>query len=277
MRQATGVIRQAIDDILGDPKGAFICLLPFIAITAVMVATNLLAVNLFSDTQVSPDDLAWLRRIAIGVMLVVTALLFVAVSWTAIAWDRMIILSERYSKLPRIPLRALVRHIARSIVLTVIILLLMVPVAIGLLLITSEFQLSVGGGQIPFFIGVSSPGYAPSVILILLVVNVLMLAILGFYAGLFLRMSLVLPALSIGRPQLSRDIWLVTKGHFWSLFFPIGTVLVVIASAFGLLNSTLSFGGVVGIVTDSIMFMLGVSVLTRLYTHFFPEAPTPER
>ena len=240
MRLAARIVRQTVDDILGDPLGALICLLTVVLSIVVIW---------------------WLWGAAVSILLA-----FTAMSWAAIAWHRRVILSERSTWIvPRIPLATLPRYMITIVIMGVLSLLLTIPL-VWILQVTASFD--TADGRQYFALGGPAPISAP--------VGIAISLFDAMYYGLVLRISLLLPALSVGRPQPFRDVWRATDGHFWTLFFPLGAFLMVISTAFNWLSSVIYFGFVLDLIPAGLLFILGIGVVTRLHMHFFPEDPAPE-
>jgi hypothetical protein len=130
----------------------------------------------------------------------------------------------------------------------------------------NSFQSPGGAGQATrFMFGEPPTSFAPKDLLIWVLFN-------GVFAGILLRLSLILPAGAIGTAVPLGTVWHATRGHFLSLFAPLGLLLPIINLVFSLVSSVASFGGVLEILSACLLLLLGIGVVTRLYMLFFPTA-----
>jgi glycopeptide antibiotics resistance protein len=104
---------------------------------------------------------------------------------------------------------------------------------------------------------------------------VVWLLVTGFVNGVFLRLSLILPAGAVGEALGLSEAWRRTKGHFIRLFLPLGILIALVPYTFTWITSLISFGGVLDFIAFGVVTLLGIGVLTRLYLLFFKQAADP--
>lgn len=276
---ATRIVRETVDDILGDLRGALVCMMPLVAASFVMFAG---LYGIFSltppeafDATGQVDYTAEDAGIFALAMIVLLILFVVAWPWSAVAWHRKVVLREGTSSVfPRWQGGRILGYIGRTILVSVLALLASIP----LLLLASAVVPNVvsqgndGTAQsYEYTMGDGPTDLSPLGLAMWLVLS-------GFIYGLFLRLSLILPAGAVGKRLGVGQVWEGTKGHFFSLFVPLGLLLSVISTVLSLIASLVSFGGVLDILTFGMVTLLGIGVLTRLYLHFFPwDAPLVHR
>jgi hypothetical protein len=168
-----------------------------------------------------------------------------ALSWVAVAWHRYVLLEERSGLLPPLRQDLVWPYLGRTILLSLVILLLAIPVAfvVGLPLAMSES------------------------FVMLLIMGVLTTLALGWAA---MRLSLVFPARAVDRPM--------GFGESWSATAPASGGILVVVLVLAIINEVLGrlipalFGVnlVAQLLNLAVLWftaMLGLSVLTTLYGH----------
>jgi hypothetical protein len=258
MSLLVAIVRQTVDDILSAPGRAFVCLMPCIAGAAILIGLLVVYSNLITGFPGT-------ATIAAAVILFVI-FVFTCYTWTAVAWHRMVILSEPSRGLmPPWPGSLITGYIGRSLLLMILLLLLMIPFFIVFSAVNTVLPLGSDGQSFKFMLGEPPTSFAPQYLLVWVLFN-------GILAGLLLRISLILPGGAIGHPIPLAAAWDATRGHFLSLFVPLGLLLPIINLVFSLVSSVASFGGVLEILSAMLLLLLGIGVVTRLYMLFFPTA-----
>lgn len=267
MPVAFRILSQAVDDILSHPMGAIVCLLPTVvgvgmALAVVIPVIFWLQWLVNSETREAHAFQAFL------LIVVLVLLVGVGLCWTAVAWHRKIILGKKkFHLLPSGLVGLIARYFGASILIGILIMLTIIPFAFVLPFINDLMPL--GEGETRFDLGGAPPNFAPPALLVWLIFN-------GLCLGFLFRLSLALPALSLGKAPAFGDNWLATEGHFFSVFLPLGVLLPVIDFVFGLLSSLVSFGGVLEILSACLFFLLGIGIVTRLYMHFVLPGTVPD-
>jgi hypothetical protein len=255
------IVRQTVDDILSTPGRAFVCLMPCIAGAAILIGLLGVYGNLITGF---PGAATIAAAVILFVIFVVTCY-----TWTAVAWHRMVILSEpSRSLMPPWPGRLITGYIGRSLLLVILLLMLMIPFVIVFSAVNSVLPMGSDGQSFKFILGEPPTSYAPHYLLFWVLFN-------GILAGLLIRLSLILPAGAVGHPIPLAMAWDATRGHFLGLFVPLGLLLPMINFVFSLVSSVASFGGVLEILSAILLLLLGIGVVTRLYMHFFPAIDAP--
>lgn len=95
--------------------------------------------------------------------------------------------------------------------------------------------------------------------------------------GLFLRLSLILPAGAGDRPLPLGEAWSLTSGRFVSLFLPLGILLALVVPASDLIASLVSFGGMRDLFAMGFETLIGIGALTRLYIYIHALGANPRR
>jgi hypothetical protein len=273
---AVGILRETVDDVFSDPRGAIICLIPASFIFVVWFALD-------AFMPVNPDFISW--SLLQGILLLNLAKVFL-LAWTAVVWHRKILLQEELrSVLP--PLRA--RVVFAYLGGTLILLLIAVPAASHTFLLLWAY---VGVPFVPYrfltllaFVAASFPqGTAMEVYRTLLGevtgdylqgssllgVWILWLAITNLLFGAFLRLSLILPAIAVRHRLRMSEAWRGTKGHFFRLFFPLALFLNLLGIVFELTDLFVPLGLLFDLMSAGVLALVGIGVITRLYLHFFP-------
>lgn len=187
----------------------------------------------------------------LGAMLLLMIVTLVSSLWIAVAWHRFVLLKEEPGAiLPSWHGAEILRYFGWSIV-------------IGLILALAGFLLGLVAGLVVIPLAASAPSIAT--IIMTIVVG-------GPVAILFYRFGLKLPAVATGHELSLGDAWARTENSIGTLL-----QLAVIAILGGLavqLPSTLNpdpastINVVYSLVVNWIVMMIGVSILTTLYSHF---------
>lgn len=184
-------------------------------------------------------------------ILVILPLLLFVFSWVAVAWHRFVLLEEYPGALPQISGRPIWPYVGKTLLLTMILIGIAIPLFFILALVfgVNPMEMAAGGG--------AGGGVLAEIAVELLV------------SYLAMRLSLVLPAVSVGQPMGFIESWRVTRPVSGAI---VGVVLLLtgfnliatLASA-PLLGALPVIGALVFMATTWITMMVGVSILTTLY------------
>jgi hypothetical protein len=222
-----------------------------LAITAILAALGLGSFGALMATggeMTEEEALAAVSQFGWGTVFgsIIAAVVWLfALSWVAVAWHRHVLLEEKTGLLPPLRQDLVWPYLGRTILLSLILVLLSIPVAFGLGLL-----LAISDSFVMLFI-----------------VGVLTWLALGWVA---MRLSLALPARAVDRPM--------GFGESWNATAPASGGILVIVLVLGVINVILGwlipaiFGvGVVAAILSLVVqwftAMLGLSVLTTLYGH----------
>ena len=174
-------------------------------------------------------------------------IMFFAMSWAAVAWHRYILLEEYPGVLPAINDRPILGYIGKTLLLTLLLMLVMVPV---MLLLGGLFATLTQGGS--------------------LVTGLIVSGVLGILVSYFwLRWALVLPSTAVNKPMGIRESWAATANYTRTIL-GVAVLLMVLNLLLGLI--ALPFGAsivavVISYAVNWFTLMVGLSVLTTLYGH----------
>ncbi|SLN32663.1 hypothetical protein [Roseisalinus antarcticus] len=177
-------------------------------------------------------------------------------SWVSVTWHRFILLEEYPGSLPAIADRPIWAYIRKSLWLAILIILVFIPIILLLSLALGPMLAILGQfGALAFSL------------------------VLGLIFGyVWLRWSLILPAVAVGRQMTVSESWQATKpmsGTIWGVAF----LLILLNFVLGLI--TLPFGAsLVALLLAQIVnwftLMVGMSVLTTLYGNVVEKRPLAE-
>ena len=205
---------------------------------------------LMNADPADPEAMAAIAPQAMGLLVFVVAatlIVLFGLSWIAVAWHRFVLLEEYPRAMPALRDRPVWPYLGRSIVLALLLFLVMVPL------------LAIVGGVL-----------APVILSGGVLAQALLSLILGIvFSYLWLRWSLVLPAVAVGRPMGIGESWRATA--------PLSSTIVGVSALLALLNSVLGLlaapfgpglaGQIVAYAASWFTLMVGLSVLTTLYGH----------
>ncbi|ADO43810.1 hypothetical protein [Ketogulonicigenium vulgare] len=168
-------------------------------------------------------------------------------AWTAVSWHRFVLLEEYPGLLPRIPQNELAGYMWKTIVVSAMLVLILVPVSavIGIMMMGLVFLPSIIVGTLG--------GFAITLVVM----------------WLSLRFGLVLPAASVGAKMGVFQAWRATNPVSGQIFVIavivtlLNVVLSLIVSVFDGISPMLSFGLNIGVLWFSTL--LGLCLLTTLY------------
>ena len=221
-----------------------------VVLTTVMGALGLgtLALDPSAESLDGAAGLA-LGGILSAVVLLV-AILFI-VSWVAVAWHRYVLKEEMPGLLPPLRTDLVWPYLGRSILIALILILAAIPLGI-------VFGLVAGGTQ---SVTVAS------------VLGLLMALALGWIGT---RLSLVLPARAVERPMTFGESWAATAPATSAIFVVVlilALINFVLGSLFTLILGDNFVSGLLSLVVQWFITMLGLSVLTTLYGHLVERRP----
>lgn len=206
------------------------------------------------QARMMAGDFNWAGYAASLLLLLFTSL------WIAVGWHRYILTNETPQILPKLHLDRVMGYFGKSLLIGLII----VPVAMIAGVIVGLAVFPLFGDELmtrPFLIGIIFG------LLVYIPIGVIMM-----------RLSTMLPgvALQAGVPVMAG--WEATRGQTGTIFVVV--VLTVVASlvlsapSFGLLGSPTSVVALVWrFVSQWVMVMVGVSILTTLYGHYIEKRP----
>jgi len=181
-------------------------------------------------------------EIAFAVLLILLLFIFVS-AWIAVAWHRFILLEDYPGLLPPLAGRPVWSYIGKTILLSLVLTLVMLPAGFVMGLIMAVLQ-DAGTGLLPTFI--------------------LGLALYASY--MWLRFGIVLPATAVSRPMGFGEAWRATAPYATAI---LGTcvILILINTGVSLVSAILPqpLAGLLSLATSWITIMLGISILTTLY------------
>lgn len=223
--------------------------------------------NLPASTDASAPETGWLQLLPI----VVDLLQLPLVSIIAVAWHRLMLRDEPLGAGGELPLDGFVWRYTR---LALILTLCMMLVGLGPSLAISRLM---PPGEVPT---AGESGTLAGLSLLALVALVVSLVV-------FVRLSLLLPALAIGRNLTIREVWSGTRGSFWRLLLgalittvPPALTLMILGVALVSVNPGLSAAWSAAI--DTVLTMLNVlasvtslGFLSLAYRHLFEPPPFP--
>lgn len=180
-------------------------------------------------------------------VLIAGVILALAMSWAAVAWHRFILLEEYPGALPAFNESATLRYLGKSIVMSLLLVLIMVPVV--LLLGGLLAPLTQTGGLLAGIVATVVLGIIPSYV--------------------WLRWALVLPAAAVTRPMGIRESWRATAPHSRTIL-GVAVLLMLLNLVLGLIAVPFGASIVAVILSYAVNWftlMVGLSVLTTLYGH----------
>lgn len=199
-------------------------------------------------------DPAALSPGAAGLVLVGSAIYLVVVSWIAVSWHRFVLIEDYPGLLPALPARVVAAYVWRSIVITFLLMLALVPVvlAVGVLSVVLGIdQTAIGQLGLAAVIG----------------------TVLGY---LWLRIASVLPGLAVGRPLSIRGAWGATSA-LSAAIFGASALFVAFNILAAMLSAALFGAGPVRIVAEITIswatMMVGASLVTTVYGHAIEGRP----
>ncbi len=228
---------------------------PFlIALLVTMLLTALgvgAALGPTTDFTQAPDMTAgWGVGLFIGAFVTLTLWLFVF-SWVAVAWHRFILKEEAPGLLPPLRSDLVWPYLGRSILIALILILAAIP--LGLV-----FGLIADGSQSLAMAGI---------------VGILMALVLGWIGT---RLSLVLPARAVERPMTFGESWAATASASGAIFLVVlilSIVNVVLSGLFVMVLGDNVVSGLLSLIVQWFITMLGLSVLTTLYGNLVERRP----
>ena len=187
------------------------------------------------------------------VAVAVAVYLFVA-TWIAVAWHKFILVEDYPGILPALSVPTVMAYISKSFVIGILLLLALVP-----MLVVAGLVLGLLG----------------------LTENAIASLVIGFVLGLlltylWLRLSIVLPGVAIGKTMTNRQAWTATAPMSDDIFgasailVAINTVISFAADYF--LPSGLVYYAVI-VAINWFTMMVGISLLTTLYGHLVEKRP----
>jgi hypothetical protein len=264
------ILQTTVDDIFSDPKASVVCAVPFLAANLLLTAAVYLLVLATADVTQAQLDIPSPIIVGLAVLagLGLTILLVIGFLWTAVSWHRMIILGERPGAfLPVWPKGKIGGYLWRTILIGLLGILAMILLGgIGAIL-APETMVTIDGGQTDT-LQTAFPEEPEALSLRGILVGFVISAIL--YA-VYLRLGMALPAQASGGSLTIGQAWEASQGSFFSLYLPLGALLSLIETVFTAITGLVSFGGVLDFIGYGVMTLLGIGVLTRLYTARFPE------
>jgi hypothetical protein len=284
LKNAVSIVRQTIDDIASDLRGALFCLSPVLVVTGLwyclLAAIWFFKFNANRITDYLGKDVSELSFLAC--MAMASMILFMAASWSAVAWHRKIIGSEMSNgMLPVWNGRRIVGYLGRSFGTFVVAANVWVFLALPLIDLTMDVLpvLAFTKGEIPsqdFEAAVTKSDMFNIYLKMFMIVLVF-----SIFYGYLLCESLVLPARAMDNLLRVADVRRLTKGYFLRLFVPLGFLMLFLLNSFYLAVKMIlpddvpSFSYtflflVLGIV---LTHLLGFGILSRLYLRFVPQAP----
>lgn len=274
---AVRILKLTFDDVFRDLKVSLKISLPFLLTIGVIFLAVVIAV--FLDRQglaaesgsvleeqlgdVLQKDSHW----AIVVVAVVAFVLVIATFlWTAVAWHRYAALGETPEGwFPRWHKGMALRYFFATIVIFILAAVLTV-LPLGLI---SEVADKNPDGSVTF-----DPFALPYP---LTVKNVALAILFSFLiGGAVLRMSIMLPALSIGRNLGLGEAWSLGKEN-GMLFAVYGLIAVILMLGFGLTDFVTALVpdlGLMALLNIWIQILVGIGVVTRIYMHV-TQSPDP--
>jgi len=201
----------------------------------------------FTQPEVSAG---WGFGLFLGGIVTLVLWLFVF-SWVAVAWHRFILKEEAPGRLPPLRSDLVWPYLGRSILIALILILAAIP--LGLV-----FGLIADGSQSLAMAGI---------------VGILMALVLGWIGT---RLSLVLPARAVERPMTFGESWAATASASGAIFLVVLILAVinfVLGSLFSLILGDNLVSGLLSLVVQWFITMLGLSVLTTLYGNLVERRP----
>jgi len=189
----------------------------------------------------------------VGSVLLTAIVVMLISMWPIVAWHRYVLEEEQNPGfLPPLHLDRILAYAFQGILIGLLVLLAMIPVLIVIAVLAS-----VLGGNFVHVLPILEPG----------------LALLP--AWVFLRLSITLPDVALGKTRLSiTDAWKATSDAFGPVF---GLVLITVVMQFAIEQSLLLLTGPVVVVwwalTSVVFGLIQVSILTTLYGHYVEKRP----
>lgn len=179
--------------------------------------------------------------------------------WVAVAWHRFILLEEVPGAVPPVNLAAIWRYVGAAVVTLLVIFAVVVPLAIiGALLGTSLMPAST---------------FEPGLSLAVLSYAVIALPI----TYLCFRFAPLLPSAALGPRMALRDAWYATGAAGMAFVWLSVIVLIVEFAAQEIPNlfaaTALPLAVVLAALGNTVILMLGISLLTTIHGHYVQERP----
>ncbi len=184
--------------------------------------------------------------------------------WVVIAWHRFVLIKESTGILPPFHGDRMLAYVGKSMLIG----LVLIPVAIPILIVAGLLS----GLLINTLIMPGNPNTALLVGIASFAVGVLILIPLGLIA---FRLSLILPAASLGETMTLKQSWRATAGATMTLLLLI--VILAVATFVIDLPAQWLFGPVSNVtmiwisVTGWLKMMIGASLLATLYSQFIED------
>ncbi|MCA3487136.1 MAG: hypothetical protein IOD05_09300 [Rhodobacter sp.] len=283
MKNAVSIVRQTIDDIASDLRGALFCLSPVLVVTGLWYC--LLATiwffnfndNRFADYLA--DSISELPPFSS--MATASMILFLAASWSAVAWHRKIIGSEVSNRiLPFWNGRRVVGYFGRSfgafVTVAIVWIFLLLPLINLTMDVLAAMQITKGETLSQEVESIAAISDRLAVFLRIL----LALFLLPIYFGYLLRESLILPARAMDHFLGAAEARKLTKGYFLDLFLPLGFLISLSIIIFGVVLRNIFSDDMPNFVYTFLFLVLGIvlthllgfGILTRLYLRFVTQA-----
>lgn len=253
IRHAFRMVFGNLGDALKVSIGPYVILI-LVALFATLIAAGIGSSHYSSRVMTSTNGLS--MGVVIATLLFGLGGLFVF-SWVAVSWHRFILLEEYPGTLPQLSGRPIWPYVWRLMGYSLILVAVALPVSFllgnrGLSLITS-------GG---------------------IVGNLVTILIAAGFGYLWFRMALALPSVAVGAPITLGQAWAASKGMSGTIF-RVALLLVGlygIASLVSLPIMALSpfLGGLLNIVLQWTVVMVGISILTTLYGHLIEGRDVPD-
>ena len=286
MGVAVDIVGEALTDIRRDLRGALVCLAPAISVMALwFFGIAIVRAKNAGLLQVHSQTLSEHAKDSILLyMLAASVILFLAANWSAVAWHRKVILSERTGRwFPFWSGGIVIRYAVRGFTAQIPWLLMVVFLILPLGFLTSDtFQSSIKPANTAGNKVLDDQSFTEWIKIVLLFIG-LPMAVHSIFFCIMLRSSIALPAVAIGRPITEREAWKRSRGSFTRVFLPLGMLMFAVFIAINIaVFSRLSLK-VASVMTTGLLallglaaFLLGISVLTRLYIYFHsPEELSP--
>lgn len=254
---AWNIVRHAFVIVFGNFQTALrASLVPFAILMGVLlIFSTLFGLPLYQDALAGPSAEQSIQFVFLSFLSIPLYLFIFA--WVAVTWHRYILLEDYPSTVPAVANRPIWAYVARTLMLMLQMVVVMIPVIIVVTLISGGDPTAMRADTIMGFL-----------------MNVLIGAVFTFF---WFRVGVSLPAVAVEKPMDSREAWAATN-PVWQTIFGAAVIMVmlnlIVSLAFSMLFTGIPLiSYLLSIVIQWVTMMVGVSVLTTLYGHVIEGRP----